>query len=93
MHGFLKSISLNRKVREDRQETQMEFTLHTTFETLTSISREWDELLSESVTDAPFLRFDYLRDWWQTLGGGEWPQAELTVVAAREAGTATASPR
>lgn len=86
MHGFLKSISLNRKAREDRQETQMEFTLHTTFETLMPISREWDELLSESVTDAPFLRFDYLRDWWQTLGGGEWPQAELTVVAAREAG-------
>ena len=42
-------------------------------------------MLAESVTDAPFLRFEYLRDWWQTLGGGEWPQAELVVVTAHEA--------
>ena len=58
----------------------MEFTHHTTFESLAPLAREWDAMLAESVTDAPFLRFNYLRDWWQTLGGGEWQQAELAVV-------------
>jgi CelD/BcsL family acetyltransferase involved in cellulose biosynthesis len=62
----------------------MEFKLHTQFENLEPLAREWDALLAESVTDTPFLRFEYLRDWWQTLGGGEWPQAELAVVTANE---------
>jgi CelD/BcsL family acetyltransferase involved in cellulose biosynthesis len=62
----------------------MEFTLHTQFENLTPLAHAWDALLPESVTDAPFLRYEYLRDWWQTLGGGEWPQAELAVVTARD---------
>lgn len=63
----------------------MEFKLHTTFESLEPLARAWDDMLAESITDAPFLRFNYLRDWWQTLGGGEWPQAELAVVTAHEA--------
>lgn len=63
----------------------MEFKLHTTFETLAPLARAWDDMLAESITDAPFLRFQYLRDWWQTLGGGEWPQAELAVVTAHKA--------
>ena len=62
----------------------MEFTLHTNFESLAPLAGEWDAMLAESVTDAPFLRFEYLREWWQTLGGGEWTQATLTVVTARE---------
>ncbi len=63
----------------------MNFTLHTTFDTLAPLARAWDDMLAASVTDAPFLRFGYLRDWWQTLGGGEWTQAELAVVTALEA--------
>lgn len=63
----------------------MEFTLHTNFESLAPLADEWNAMLAESITDAPFLRFEYLRDWWQTLGGGEWTQAELFVVTAREA--------
>lgn len=63
----------------------MEFKLHTMFDTLAPFARAWDDMLSESITDAPFLRFEYLRDWWQTLGGGEWPNAALTVVTAHEA--------
>ena len=62
----------------------MEFTLHTEFENLAPLADEWNALLAESLTDAPFLRFEYLRDWWQTLGGGEWTRAELAVVTARE---------
>jgi CelD/BcsL family acetyltransferase involved in cellulose biosynthesis len=63
----------------------MEFILHTSFESLSPLAPEWDAILPESVTDAPFLRFEYLRDWWNTLGGGEWEQAELAVVTAHEA--------
>ena len=62
----------------------MEFKLHTTFESLAPLAHEWDAMLAECITDAPFLRFNYLRDWWQTLGGGEWQQAELAVVTAQE---------
>ncbi len=62
----------------------MEFTLHTNFDSLLPLAGKWDSLLPESITDAPFLRFEYLRDWWTTLGGGEWEGAELVVVTAHE---------
>lgn len=62
----------------------MEFKLHTSFESLAPLSQAWEAMLAQSITNAPFLRFDYLRDWWQTLGGGEWRQADLAVVTAHE---------
>jgi len=63
----------------------MEFTLHTTFENLEP--RAWNELVAAGITNAPFLRYEYLSTWWQTRGGGEWPQeAELALVIAHEAG-------
>ena len=62
----------------------MEFKIHTHFESLAPLADAWNDLLAHSVTDAPFLHFEYLRDWWHTLGGGEWPRAELCVVSAHE---------
>jgi CelD/BcsL family acetyltransferase involved in cellulose biosynthesis len=62
----------------------MEFQLHTTFPT--EIEAEWNALLDESVTHVPFLRYEYLEAWWQTRGGGEWPQSELAIVTARRDG-------
>ncbi len=48
---------------------------------------EWNGLLAKSVTDAPFLRHEYLQAWWETRGGGEWPQtAQLALVTARQEG-------
>ena len=64
----------------------MEFTLHTNFESLLPLAHEWDAMLAESVTDAPFLCFGYLRDWWSMLGGGEWGGAQLVAVTAHESG-------
>ncbi len=46
---------------------------------------DWNALLSESMTDVPFLRYEYLAAWWQTLGGGEWKNASLSLVTAHEA--------
>ncbi|MBN1452342.1 MAG: GNAT family N-acetyltransferase [Anaerolineales bacterium] len=60
----------------------MKFTLHNNFSELDPV--EWNALLSESISDVPFLRHEYLSAWWATCGGGEWEQAELVLVSARE---------
>jgi len=60
----------------------MEFTRHKTFSELDPT--EWNALLSESITDVPFLRHEYLNAWWGTCGGGEWEQAELVLISAHE---------
>lgn len=62
----------------------MEFQLHTTFPD--ALEPEWNDLLERSVMHVPFLRHEYLRIWWQTRGGGEWPDAELALVTARQDG-------
>ena len=64
----------------------MEFTLHRSFTDLETLAPEWNELLNESITHVPFLRHEYLRTWWGTRGGGEWPDSELAVVIARQDG-------
>ncbi|OQY88316.1 MAG: hypothetical protein B6D39_11475 [Anaerolineae bacterium UTCFX2] len=47
------------------------------------IAESWNELLSCcSASHVPFLRFEYLRTWWETLGGGEWPHGELCILTA-----------
>jgi len=61
----------------------MEFTFHKDFSELDP--SEWNTLLSESITDAPFLLHEYLSAWWSSRGGGEWPaDAELVLVSACE---------
>ncbi len=62
----------------------MDFQLHTAFPV--EMDQEWNALLEESVSHVPFLRHEYLKTWWQTRGGGEWPQAELAIVTARRDG-------
>ncbi|HVM70674.1 MAG TPA: GNAT family N-acetyltransferase [Anaerolineales bacterium] len=64
----------------------MEFSLHKSYSELAPLAEEWNSLLAESVTHIPFLRFEYLSAWWSTRGGGEWPEADLAVVTARQAG-------
>jgi CelD/BcsL family acetyltransferase involved in cellulose biosynthesis len=32
------------------------------------------------------LRYEYLSAWWETRGGGEWPDSELAVVTAHQDG-------
>jgi hypothetical protein len=61
----------------------MNFTLHTRFPD-SSIATEWNALLAESITNAPFLRYEYMQQWWKTRGGGEWQHASLALMTARE---------
>ena len=49
-------------------------------------AQEWNDLLNGSVSDTPFMRYEYQIAWWEHLGGGEWKNAELVLVTAREDG-------
>ncbi len=61
----------------------MEFTYRQEFDW--NLRDEWNALLHESVSDVPFLQYDYLKVWWDHLGGGEWKEpAQLAIVIARE---------
>ncbi len=56
-----------------------------TEEAWAALAVEWNELLTNSATNVPFLRHEYLTGWWAHRGGGEWPQAELYIVVGRDA--------
>lgn len=64
----------------------MEFHLVQSETEFDALAGEWNHLLEESENQAPFLRHEYQRIWWQNRGGGEWPDARLAVVTAREDG-------
>jgi len=60
----------------------MNFTLHKAFSEIDPSA--WNALVQQSIADTPFSRHEYLSEWWQTLGGGEWNNAELVLVSASE---------
>lgn len=60
----------------------MDFILHQDFSEITPES--WNALVEQSIADTPFSRYEYLSQWWKTLGGGEWQTAELVLISARE---------
>ncbi len=62
----------------------MEFTLHKDFTEIPAT--EWNALAEAGITDTPFARHELMSEWWKTLGGGEWPTAELFLVSASENG-------
>ncbi|KAA0285306.1 MAG: GNAT family N-acetyltransferase [Chloroflexi bacterium] len=47
-------------------------------------ANEWNGLLKDSISDTPFSRYEYQRLWWEHRGGGEWKDARLVLVTARE---------
>ncbi len=61
----------------------MKLTIHNTFPEPTFMP-DWNVLLDESISNVPFLRYEYLAAWWQTLGGGEWKDAALSLVTAQD---------
>lgn len=66
----------------------MEFKRYDTFEDLASQQKNWNHLLAQSASDVPFLTYQYLKTWWETRGGGEWPEdSQLVLVAAFEGET------
>jgi CelD/BcsL family acetyltransferase involved in cellulose biosynthesis len=53
---------------------------------LEALAGEWNALLENSAIHVPFLRYEYLHNWWKTKGGGEWQQGELMVIICRKEG-------
>jgi CelD/BcsL family acetyltransferase involved in cellulose biosynthesis len=52
---------------------------------LSDFNEDWNKLLRKSVSPVPFLTPEYLAAWWETRGGGEWPEeSDLVLVAAFE---------
>jgi CelD/BcsL family acetyltransferase involved in cellulose biosynthesis len=62
----------------------MELTVHHDFSEISAAA--WNELAAAGISDTPFARHEYLTQWWQTRGGGEWSKADLVLVSASEAG-------
>lgn len=60
----------------------MIFTLHKDFFEIDP--GVWNTLVEQSIADTPFSRFEYLSEWWKTLGGDEWGNAQLALVSASE---------
>jgi CelD/BcsL family acetyltransferase involved in cellulose biosynthesis len=60
----------------------MDFSLHKDFSEITPES--WNTLVEQSIADTPFSHYEYLSEWWKTLGGGEWQNAELILISATE---------
>ncbi len=61
----------------------MNFSLHNTFPD--DLKADWNALLAESILNVPFLRYEYLKQWWQTRGGGEWrADSALVLVTAHQ---------
>ena len=50
---------------------------------LDQIADAWNELVEVCASHVPFLRYEYLRTWWEFKGGGEWESGELYVVTAQ----------
>ena len=60
----------------------MNFKLHADFSEIDS--NTWNALVEQSIADTPFSRYEYLSEWWKTLGGGEWKNADLVLISATE---------
>jgi len=60
--------------------------IHTAQGPLRNSSERVNDLASAGISDTPFARHEYLRQWWTTRGGGEWTAAELVLASATEAG-------
>jgi CelD/BcsL family acetyltransferase involved in cellulose biosynthesis len=62
----------------------MEYTLHKDFSEIPASA--WNALAEAGISDTPFARYEMLSEWWKTLGGSEWQEAQLVLISASENG-------
>ena len=63
----------------------MIFSIHTAFSD--DLAQAWDELLSVSASNVPFLKYNYQKLWWESRGANEWSlDSELVLITAEEGG-------
>ncbi len=48
-----------------------------------ALEPEWQALVKSSHQNTPFITYEFQRAWWQHLGGGEWQEAQLNILAGR----------
>ncbi len=77
-------IILVKFARPFARRSHMELTLHRDFSEIAPSA--WNALAEAGISDTPFTRHEYLTQWWRTLGGGEWSEAELILVSGSEGG-------
>jgi len=52
-----------------------------------ALEQDWNSLLSKTEHHVPFLRYEYLKLWWQHRGGGEWDNgSQLKIITAENNG-------
>jgi CelD/BcsL family acetyltransferase involved in cellulose biosynthesis len=52
-----------------------------------NIKTEWNTFVTSGVSHVPFLRYEYLKNWWRTRGGGEWSNdSQLLILSGSENG-------
>lgn len=68
--------------------SSMQFKVIATEAEWESTAQEWNILLAHSACHLPFLRHEYLVNWWQTRGGGEWDAetSQLNIITATKDG-------
>ena len=55
------------------------------FEKLPVTAGEWNGLLDHAITKSPFLRYEFMKTWWDHKGGGEWQEdSQLVLIEGRE---------
>ncbi len=60
----------------------MKIRLITSLEDLRLIEKDWIDLLHRAQWRSPFQDPAYHQLWWSTMGGGEWQDGDLYVIAA-----------
>jgi CelD/BcsL family acetyltransferase involved in cellulose biosynthesis len=71
----------NKSLHSEIIQSEMQFKMHHEFPA--ELANQWDELVTESKCDVPFLLFSCMQTWWETRGGGEWPDAQLMLITAQ----------
>lgn len=56
----------------------------TNMEDWAALESDWGKLLKHSHQNTPFSTYAFQRAWWQHLGGGEWKDAQLNILAGRD---------
>ena len=60
----------------------MHFYTYKAFDAFSDQRSQWNALVNDSPSNNPFLSFEYQQSWWQTRGGGEWPQSSQLLLVA-----------
>jgi CelD/BcsL family acetyltransferase involved in cellulose biosynthesis len=62
-------------------ELRMQFNLYQSEDAFAELTNSWQDLLTRTDHYSPFQSPAVNQVWWSTLGGGEWEEADLWILA------------